>query len=251
LADGAYLHGQRDPQYQDNGDVPGWCIHTDGSIFLFKMKIEAIPDFVSGAYAFIARKSGLMREIRSRVADEVVAKVASGKILDVGTGPGYLPFEIARKAPALEVVGIDLSAGMVELARKTAVKTGLGQRVSFQTANASALPFKDKTFDLVVSTLSLHHWTTPAADFKEISRVLKDSGTAYIYDFRKDLPDSVRRDILGKYGWFLGHVFIRIARLHSWKTKQDAESFLAALDVNLSRKAVQEQGPIIRIELRK
>ncbi len=215
------------------------------------MKIEAIPNFVVGVYAFIARKSGLMRDIRSRVVEEVCAVVSSGKILDVGTGPGYLPFEIARKAHALEIVGIDLSPGMVALARKTTEKIGLAQRVSFQVANASSLPFEDKTFDLVVSTLSLHHWSAPAADFKEICRVLKDNGTVYIYDFRKDISDSVRAEIRGKYGWFPGHVFIRIARLHSWKTKQDAEDFLASLDVKLSKKVVQEQGPILRIELKK
>jgi ubiquinone/menaquinone biosynthesis C-methylase UbiE len=215
------------------------------------MKIEAIPSFAAGVYAFIARKSGLIRDIRARVAEEVCAVASAGKILDVGTGPGYLPLEIARKASALEVVGIDLSPGMVALARKNTEKSGLTQRVSFQVANASSLPFEDKTFDLVVSTLSLHHWSTPAADFKEICRVLKDNGTVYIYDFRKDISESIRQEVRRKYGWFLGHVFIRIARLHSWKTRQDAEDFLAALDVKLSKKAVQEQGAIIRIELKK
>jgi ubiquinone/menaquinone biosynthesis C-methylase UbiE len=215
------------------------------------MKIEAIPDFAAGVYSFIARKSGLLRDVRAAVVNEVCAAVSSGKILDVGTGPGYLPFEIARKSPAVEIVGIDLSNGMVELARKTSRRNGLDKRVSFRVSNASCLPFEDRTFDLVVSTLSLHHWSTPAADFKEICRVLKDNGTAYIYDFRKDVTDSVRAYVREKYGWFLGHVFIMIARLHSWKSKQDAEKFLAGLDFPLSKKIVQEQGPILRIELRK
>jgi ubiquinone/menaquinone biosynthesis C-methylase UbiE len=215
------------------------------------MKIEAIPGFAAGVYAFIARKSGLLRDVRSAVVDEVLTVVSSGKILDVGTGPGYLPFEIARKAPALEIVGIDLSGGMVELARKTAVKNGVARRVSFQVANASSLPFEDKTFDMVVSTLSLHHWSTPAADLKEICRVLKDGGIAYIYDFRKDIADNVRADVRKKYGWFLGHVFMMIARLHSWKSKQDAEKFLALLDFPLSKKIVHDHGPLLRIELRK
>ena len=157
------------------------------------MKIEAIPNFVVGVYAFIARKSGLMRDIRSRVVEEVCAVVSSGKILDVGTGPGYLPFEIARKAHALEIVGIDLSPGMVALARKTTEKIGLAQRVSFQVANASSLPFEDKTFDLVVSTLSLHHWSAPAADFKEENTGTKRGHHGIIKRYRTSAFPEDRR----------------------------------------------------------
>jgi ubiquinone/menaquinone biosynthesis C-methylase UbiE len=215
------------------------------------MKIEAIPSFVSGIYAFIARKSSFMRDIRARVVEEVCAKIPSGKVLDVGTGPGYLLFEIARKSPALELYGIDLSWGMVDMAKKTARKAGLEKRVQFEVANASTLPFQAGYFDFVVSTMSLHHWSDPAADFKEVCRVLKPGASAYIYDFRKDISDRTRVEVRQKYGWFVSHIFMTVARIHSWKTKKDAEDFLAGVDLGSCRKSVQELGAILRIELKK
>ena len=104
------------------------------------MKFEAIPNVVSGIYAFIARKSPFIRDIHQEVAKEVCAKISSGRVLDLGTGPGYLPFEIAKRTPGLEITGIDLSSGMVELARKKAQELGLSNRVKFEVANAARLP---------------------------------------------------------------------------------------------------------------
>ena len=48
----------------------------------------------------------------------------------------------------------------------------------------ASLPFPDGSFDLVVSTLSLHHWADPQAGLAEIARVLRPGGRALIWDFR-------------------------------------------------------------------
>ncbi len=54
-----------------------------------------------------------MKDFYKQVAEEVTSKVSSGKILDIGTGPGYVPLEIARKSVNLEIQAIDISPAMV------------------------------------------------------------------------------------------------------------------------------------------
>ena len=58
------------------------------------------------------------------------------------------------------------------------------ERVRFVLADAAALPVADGSFDVAVSTLSLHHWSDPATVFTEIARVLRPGAVALIYDLR-------------------------------------------------------------------
>jgi len=213
------------------------------------MKIEAIPNFVTGIYAFIARKSPCIRDIHQDVAKDICAKISSGSVLDLGTGPGYLPFEMAKRAPGLKIVGIDLSSGMVDIARKKANELGLSNRVTFETANAASLPFEDGSFDLVVSTLSMHHWHNPKACFKEIYRVLKNSGEANIFDLRRDTTKEVNAEFRKKYGWFLSFLFLRFVRAHSSMRLKDAENILSSVDAPFSQKSAQGIDVVLKLQV--
>ena len=58
-----------------------------------------------------------------------------------------------------------------------------GDRASARVDDATSLPFRDRSFDLIVSSLSLHHWDDPEAAVPELARVLRPGGRVYIYDF--------------------------------------------------------------------
>ena len=70
---------------------------------------------------------------------------------------------------------------MVERAKRHESEGG---RLRFVVGDAADLPFEAETFDVVVSTLSLHHWAEPAASLAEIRRALRPGGFALLYDFR-------------------------------------------------------------------
>jgi ubiquinone/menaquinone biosynthesis C-methylase UbiE len=116
------------------------------------------------------------------VAQEAVGLLEGERILDLGTGPGFLPVEIARRAPRVEVEGIDLSRRLVESARRNASAAGVADRVRFEEGDASRLRWPDESFDMVVSTGMVHALKEPVRVFEECFRVLKTGGTALLYD---------------------------------------------------------------------
>jgi ubiquinone/menaquinone biosynthesis C-methylase UbiE len=137
-----------------------------------------------GAYDRFAR--GRLGRLYARVAADVAAAglPEGSRVLDVGTGPGRAPLAIADAAPGLRVEGIDLSEQMIEHARRTAAEAGMSDRVDFDVADVADLHYPDDTFDLVVSTLSQHHWADRESGLKELHRVLKPTGQIWIYDIR-------------------------------------------------------------------
>lgn len=142
----------------------------------------------AGLYNAVAPR--ILRPLYRRVADDVtalpglVAMSEISAVLEIGSGPGELALEIARRLPGGDVVGIDLAEVMIDAAVQRARTEHLDERVRFLLADVVALPLADATFDVAVSTLSLHHWEDPPAAFAEIGRVLRPGGTALIYDLR-------------------------------------------------------------------
>jgi len=124
---------------------------------------------VSRNFLSVARKWGL----------------TDGKVLDVGTGTGLLATGFAQGIPGVRVVGLDLSDVVLELARDNAQKSGVSLRVSFERGNAEDMPFEDDSFDLVISSNTLHLIERPIRMFNEIDRVLKPRGRILMSDFRR------------------------------------------------------------------
>jgi ubiquinone/menaquinone biosynthesis C-methylase UbiE len=119
-----------------------------------------------------------------RVVKDVAQVLTKGKVLDVGTGPGTLVRLIAHSQPGLEVHGIDLSEDMIRLAGEHSLREQLQDRVHFKVANVGELPYPDQSFDLIVSTISMHHWNEIEQPLRELYRVLRPGGRLWIYDFR-------------------------------------------------------------------
>lgn len=135
----------------------------------------------SRLYDFMARR--VFRRLYRRIAEDIGATAAQGaRVLDIGTGPGILLVELARRRPDLDLTGIDLSPDMVAKAGRNLAP--FGDRVRVRTANVTSLPFPDASFDMVVSSLSMHHWDDPESAAPELERVLRPGGRIHIYDLR-------------------------------------------------------------------
>jgi ubiquinone/menaquinone biosynthesis C-methylase UbiE len=127
-------------------------------------------------------REGSMRE---RMLD--LARVARGEfVLDIGCGTGTLAIAAKKRVGNSGTVdGIDGSPEMIERARKKAKRAQ--SAVVFRTAMAESLPFETSRFDVVLSTVMLHHLprAVRAQAVQEARRVLKPGGRLLIVDFGK------------------------------------------------------------------
>lgn len=149
-----------------------------------------------------------------QIAQEIAQKIKKGILIDVGSGTGFLSIEIAKRAPELEIYGIDLSRKMIEIASGNA--RGF-KNVKFKLANAVALPFDNNSIDFIVSTGSFHHWKHPLKVFNECYRVLKVNREAWIYDGCYNPPNDEIVRLKRKYGFFKYCFFSQIQKLHGFK----------------------------------
>ncbi len=97
-------------------------------------------------------------------------------IVDVGCGTGRLLRAVAVRWPQAQLAGIDPAAGMIAQARR------LTPQAMFALAAAEALPFADGSVDLVLSSLSLHHWADPQQGLYEVARILRPGGCLCLAD---------------------------------------------------------------------
>jgi SAM-dependent methyltransferase len=126
-------------------------------------------------------------------------KVTQGVAVDAGSGPGYWAIELA-KITKLKVYAVDLDPEAVMIVRRNAQKAGVEGRVEAVEGNVQKMPFAEGFADLVVSRGSYPFWKDRVAAFREIHRILKPGGVAYIGGGLGSLiPDEERtriRDIM-------------------------------------------------------
>jgi ubiquinone/menaquinone biosynthesis C-methylase UbiE len=118
------------------------------------------------------------------LAERLTKALHSGsRILEVAPGPGYLAIEIAKRG-SYTITGLDISKTFVEIATVNARRASV--TIDFQHGNASAMPFADNTFDLILCRAAFKNFSQPLEAMNEMHRVLKPLGRAVIIDLRKD-----------------------------------------------------------------
>ncbi len=177
-----------------------------------------LPQEIPGPMAMLYEKvaTGGLCGFHRQVASEITSTLASGRVLDVGTGPGHLLIEIARLNRDLELVGVDLSPKMLKIAESLAKQeintpvNGKAEGIRLVQGEAQNLQFSDGAFDLVVSTLSFHHWHDRMRGIQECLRVTAPGGQCWIYDLRTDVSARAHAESLTSKGlsrWALGWIF--------------------------------------------
>lgn len=148
---------------ETHGNLIRWGKHYDGVVRLMML--------------------GQDKKLRQKTVDLAAIK-AGDSVLDVGCGTGSLTLVAqVRAGSAGKVYGIDASPEMIDVARSKAA----GSDVDFRVNVIEALPFTDNTFDVVLSSLMMHHLPDDLKlqGMKEIYRVLKPGGHVFIVDAKR------------------------------------------------------------------
>lgn len=148
-----------------------------------------------------------------------MASLRSGEVVvDLGSGGGLDVFLAARKVgPTGKAIGIDMTAKMIELAKRNAAKADDGQpmaNVEFHHATIDCIPLPDASVDCVISNCVINLAPDKAAVFREIARILKPGGRLAVSDIalKKLLPEELARDVAAYVGCIAGAIPIDVYR---------------------------------------
>ena len=113
------------------------------------------------------------------------------KLLDLGTGSGYLAFEAAKRNRNVYIIGLDIVEEALKSNRKKAKEDNI-HNIDFITYDGLKFPFEDNTFDYITARYCIHHFPAIEETFKEVSRVLKSGGILFISDPVPNEIDTTR-----------------------------------------------------------
>jgi ubiquinone/menaquinone biosynthesis C-methylase UbiE len=104
-------------------------------------------------------------------------------VLDLGCGTGTLTILAKQICPGSELVGLDIDPAVLHIARRKAARAGI--EIALHLGQADRLPYRSQSFDLVISSLMLHHLATAQKEraFHEVYRVLVPGGSMHVVDF--------------------------------------------------------------------
>jgi SAM-dependent methyltransferase len=172
---------------------------------------------------------------------------SNARVLDAGCGPGNEVRKIALLVPKGEVVGVDLSAGMIKTASRVASARGLHNCAFFQ-ADIGDLPrIFDNSFDLVYNCLAHHHYPDPSAATSSIFRVLRQGGVYCVIDPGPEWYNILSSPIakLGDPGWIgfnTPQQFIDILKRAGF-TRCGWYELLPGFGLAIGQKAIDEANP--------
>ncbi len=171
----------------------------------------------------------LMKRFYGFVLDDM-SESGAKEVLDVGTGPGDIPLGLAERCKSMHICAVDPSRSMVKIASGRGRRSG--SRVEFRMGSSRHVPFGRK-FDVILLSITYHHWEDKEASLRYLKRFLKKGGEIRIYEH-----DAAR----------LHGILWKLPAVHSIRVEQvkgEAES--AGLEVS----GIRRRGSLVRLTLKR
>lgn len=147
-----------------------------------KQQVEQMFDTISGNYDSLNRMISLGTDQGwRRNVLKMVSNTNPESILDIATGTGDLAILLA-KSNAKRIVGLDLSAGMLEVGKAKIKALNLEQTIEMIQGDSENLPFQDNTFDAITVAFGVRNFENLEKGLSEIARVLKPNGIFVILE---------------------------------------------------------------------
>jgi ubiquinone/menaquinone biosynthesis C-methylase UbiE len=112
-------------------------------------------------------------------------------VIDLGTGPGTIPIQLAKARPAWHITALDASREMIKIATIASRMAGVQDRVTPHLCNAKETALPDASFDIVFSNNFLHHMPDPVLLWREIKRLAAPGGLIVVRDLLR--PETEAR----------------------------------------------------------
>lgn len=178
-------------------------------------KKEQVADMfnnISGTYDFLNHFMSLGIDIiwRKKAINELKADRPQ-HILDVATGTGDFAFEALKMLKPQKITGVDISEGMLEVAKQKINQRGLSGQFEVRTGDSENLPFETNTFDAVTVAYGVRNFENLEAGLAEMLRVIKPGAKAVILEFSKPRVFPVKQ----LYNFYFHYITPTIGKLFS------------------------------------
>jgi ubiquinone/menaquinone biosynthesis C-methylase UbiE len=187
-------------------------------------------------------------DVNARFCDDLFAfadargVTGPSRILDVGSGTALIPIELCRRAPTVNVDGIDLAEHMLAVGRRNVERAGLDARITLHKRDAKRTGFADGSFGGIVSNSIVHHIPEPRDVFAEMWRVLAPGGVLFVRDLFRPESDALALALVDTYAARTAHDDPAVAAMHERQRALFDASLRAALTVEEVRALVAPLG---------
>ena len=176
-------------------------------------QVEEMFNSIAPAYDFMntAMTFGLHRWWRTRAVNHALRRKHNpARILDVATGTGDVAFYLHNRLPEARIDGIDLSEGMLEIARnkKKRLPAQSRDRINFLVGDCLQLPYDDNEFDMITVAYGVRNFEHLAAGYREMLRVLRPGGLLCVIELA--VPSS--RPVRSAYNLYARHIIPAIGK---------------------------------------
>ena len=150
-----------------------------------KVQVARMFDNISKSYDFLNHflSAGIDFYWRKKAVGQL-KDLKPKKILDVATGTADFAVEALSLQPE-EVIGVDISEGMLEQGKKKLIKKGVDKKIRLLKGDSEKLPFKDNIFDAVIVAFGVRNFEDLEKGLADMHRVLKKGGEILILEFSK------------------------------------------------------------------
>lgn len=180
-----------------------------------KQQVAEMFDKIAFRYDFVNRflSAGIDLRWRRKAIREVTAVMDALRpeaplVLDVATGTADMAIMMTRRIPRVQIKGIDISAGMLEIGRQKISRQHLNERIELLQGDSEAIPFPDDHFDAITVAFGVRNFENLEKGLQEMRRVLRPGGKLVILEFSQPRSAGIRRlyDIFFRLGVGVGRL---------------------------------------------
>ena len=202
-----------------------------------RLQVEHMFDDIAPKYDFMNRFLSLGIDVQWRKkAIKRLGKAAPKHILDVATGTGDVAIMTYHMLKPEQIIGVDISQGMLQVGREKIEKAGLSAQIELRQADSTALPFEDNSFDAITVAFGVRNFQDLEKGLSEMRRVLKPGGRLSVLEFSRPHNPIFK----GLYKFYMDVVTPNVGKLVS--QNKEAYSYL-----NESAKAFPERNDFVKI----
>lgn len=185
-----------------------------------KQQVASMFDNISKTYDFLNHFLSFgIDVIWRKKAIRSLRGISPKRILDVATGTGDFALTSFKILKPEEIIGVDISAGMLKVAEEKIAARGLTGKISVQLGDSEQLPFQPGSFDAVTVAFGVRNFENIAKGLSEIQRVIRPGGKAVILEFSNPSGPLIKplyRFYFNKVTPFWGRLFSKDSRAYTY-----------------------------------